>query len=129
MRHRSKVAKLGREKQKRDAMIRSLVVSLFTHHSIKTTVEKAKRARLLAERAISLSKRGDLHSRRLTGSLLGDEKTVKHLWDEIVPVYKDRDGGYTRILRLGQRKGDGANLCMLELVDIEKVMRRKPKEE
>lgn len=129
MRHRSKVAKLGREKQKRDAMIRSLVVSLFTHHSIKTTVEKAKRARLLAERVISLSKRGDLHSRRLTGSLLGDKKTVKHFWDEIVPVYKDRDGGYTRILRLGQRKGDGANLCMLELVDIEKVMRRKPKEE
>ncbi len=129
MRHRSKIAKLGREKQKRDAMIRSLVVSLFSHHSIKTTTEKAKRAKLLAERVITLSKKGDLHSKRLVYSLLGDKKNVKKLWDEIAPVYKDRDGGYTRILRLGQRKGDGANLCMLELVDIEKVIRRKPKEE
>jgi large subunit ribosomal protein L17 len=129
MRHRSKIAKLGREKQKRNAMLRSLVMSLFTYHSIKTTTEKAKRARLLAERAITLSKKGDLHSMRLAYSLLGDKKIVKKLWDTIAPVYKDRDGGYTRILRLGQRKGDGAKLCMLELVDMEKVMRRKPKEE
>jgi len=129
MRHRSKIAKLGREKQKRDAMLKSLVVSLFTHHSIRTTNEKAKRIRLLAEKIITLSKKGDLHSRRLTHSLVGDKKTVKKVWDEIAPVYKNRNGGYTRILKLGQRKGDGANICMLELVDMGKVMRRKPKEE
>lgn len=129
MRHRSKIAKLGREKQKRDAMLKGLVIALFTHHSIKTTNEKAKRVRLLAEKIITLSKKGDLHSRRLVYSLTGDKKTVKKVWDEITPVYKNRNGGYTRILSLGQRKGDGANICMLELVDMEKVMRRKPKEE
>ena len=110
-------------------MLKSLVISLVTHHSIKTTNEKAKVVRLLAEKIITLSKKGDLHSRRLAYSLTGDKKTVKKVWDEIAPVYKNRNGGYTRILSLGQRKGDGANICMLELVDMEKVMRRKPKEE
>ena len=129
MRHRSKIVKLGREKQKRDAMLRSLVISLLTHHSIKTTREKAKLTRHLAERVITLSKRGDLHSRRLAYSLLGDKKAVKKLWEEIAPKYVDRDGGYTRVLNLGSRKGDGASVCLLEMVDMEKVMRRKPKEE
>ncbi|MCK4329415.1 50S ribosomal protein L17 [candidate division WOR-3 bacterium] len=129
MRHRSKIVKLGREKQKRDAMLRSLVISLLTHHSIKTTQEKAKLTRHLAERVITLSKRGDLHSRRLAYSLLGNKKAVKKLWEEIAPKYIDRDGGYTRVLNLGSRKGDGASVCLLEMVDMEKVMRRKPKEE
>lgn len=129
MRHRSKTTKLGREKQQRDAMLRSIVLSLLTHHSIKTTLEKAKEARKLIEKLITLSKKGDLHSRKLAHSLLGDKKAVKKLWDEVAPVYKDRNGGYIRILSLGNRKGDGANVCLLEMVDMEKVMRRKPKEE
>ncbi len=129
MRHRSKTTKLGREKQERDAMFRSLVISLISNHSIRTTREKAKQARRLAEKVITLSKKGDLHSRRLAYSLLGDNKTVKKLWDEVAAIYKDREGGYTRILNLGKRKGDGANVCMLEMVDMEKVMKRKPKEE
>ncbi|MCD5383848.1 50S ribosomal protein L17 [candidate division WOR-3 bacterium] len=129
MRHRSGIKKLGREKQKRDAMLRSLVISLFANHSIKTTCQKAKTARRLAERVITLSKKGDLHSRRLACSIIGDKKTVKKLWEEIAPVYKNRAGGYTRVLNLGRRKGDAASLCIFELVDIEKVVKRKPKEE
>ncbi len=129
MRHRCKTKKLGRPKQQRDALLRNLAIALLSNHSIKTTCKKAKAARGLVERVVTLSKKGDLHSRRLAHSLIGDSNTIKKLWDELSPVYKDRNGGYTRILRLGKRKGDSADMCIFELVDLEKVMKRKPKEE
>ncbi len=124
MRHGRKVKKLGRTAAHRNAMLRNLVAALFNAtpddnglRRIRTTVPKAKAARRLAERLITLGKRGTLHARRRALALLPNKRTVKTLFEDIAPLYNDRNGGYTRIVRLPVfRRGDGAELCFLELV-------------
>lgn len=108
--------KLGRPTDHRKAMLRNLVTSLLGKGKIVTTVTRAKETRSLAEKMITLSKRGDLHSRRLVLAFVNDETVVKNLFDNIAPKYKDREGGYTRIVRIGPRRGDAAEMVILELV-------------
>jgi len=108
-------------------MLRNLVTSLFEHERVETTVMKAKEARRVAERLITLGKKGTLHARRRAASVLLKKSVVKKLFDEIAPRYTDRNGGYTRILRVGYRKGDGAPLAFLELVTEEVAKKKKPK--
>ncbi|MEN1762134.1 MULTISPECIES: 50S ribosomal protein L17 [Anoxynatronum] len=108
--------KLGRVSAHRDLMLRNMVTSLLKHGKIQTTVTRAKEARRLAEKMITLGKRGDLHARRQALAFITEETIVKNLFDEIAPKYQERNGGYTRILRLEPRKGDGAEMVVLELV-------------
>jgi len=97
-------------------MLANLAAALFTHKSIKTTETKAKRLRPVAERLITFAKRGDLHSRRRVLQTIGDKSVVHELFTEIAPLVADRDGGYTRITKLGFRKGDNASMVQIELV-------------
>jgi large subunit ribosomal protein L17 len=97
-------------------MLRNIVTDLLREGRITTTVTRAKEARRDAEKMITLAKRGDLHARRQALSFILDETTVKKLFDEIGPKYADRNGGYTRILKLGPRQGDNAEMVFLELV-------------
>ncbi|MEM6257574.1 MAG: 50S ribosomal protein L17 [Planctomycetota bacterium] len=144
MRHRVYGRKLGRKTNHRKAMFRNMAVALFTHGQITTTVPKAKALRPFVEKLITMAKKGDLHNRRRAISALGGDKNmmvdedgdgiernrfgelqkapkiIKHLFDEIGPRYEDRQGGYTRIIRLGQnRLGDGTDLCVIQLVGEE----------
>ena len=116
MRHRVHTFKVGRSSAHRRAMLANMVSSLFTNGQIQTTLVKAKEARRFAEKLITIGKKGDLHRRRLAVAKLRDKDAVKLLFDEIAPAYKDRNGGYTRILKLGVRRGDAAELCILQLV-------------
>jgi large subunit ribosomal protein L17 len=109
--------KLGRRTDHRAAMLRSLVQGLLEHERIQTTEARAKEVRSVSERLISLAKRGDLHSKRQAASYLQDEKSVRKLFDTIGPRYSERTGGYTRILKLGPRRGDGAPVVLMELVE------------
>ncbi|NYE21305.1 50S ribosomal protein L17 [Microbacterium immunditiarum] len=97
-------------------LLANLAAALFTHKSIKTTETKAKRLRPLAERLITFAKRGDLHARRRVLSVIGDKEVVHVLFTEIAPLVADRDGGYTRITKVGNRKGDNAPMAQIELV-------------
>ena len=97
-------------------MLANLAAALFTHKSIKTTETKAKRLRPLAERLVTFAKRGDLHARRRVLSVIGDKTVVHELFTEIAPLVAERDGGYTRITKLGFRKGDNASMVQIELV-------------
>jgi len=97
-------------------MLANLAAALFTHKSIKTTETKAKRLRPLAERLITFAKRGDLHARRRVLSVIGDKEVVHVLFAEIAPLVADREGGYTRITKVGNRKGDNAPMAVIELV-------------
>lgn len=97
-------------------LLANLASALFTHKSIKTTETKAKRLRPLAERLITFAKRGDLHARRRVLSILGDKEVVHVLFTEIAPLVADRQGGYTRITKIGNRKGDNAPMAVIELV-------------
>jgi large subunit ribosomal protein L17 len=108
--------KLGRDSSARKALFRSILTSFFAHGRIETTEAKAKEATSLAAKMITLAKRGDLHARRQVLSYLQDEEVTKKLFDEIGPKYKDRQGGYTRIMKLGPRRGDAAPMVILELV-------------
>ena len=118
MRHLKRTAKLGRTGQHRNRMLASLVCSLIKHRRITTTLAKAKAARSVAEKMITLGKAGTLHDRRLASARLHqDEIAVKLLFNEIAPTQKERRGGYTRIVRLGQPQGDAAQLAILEFVD------------
>jgi len=108
--------KLGRESAHRKAMLRNLVTDLLREGRITTTEMRAKEARRMAEKMITLGKRGDLHARRQALAYIYDEDVVTKLFDEIARTYEDRQGGYTRILKLGQRRGDGAEEVYLELV-------------
>ena len=108
--------KLGRSSAHRKAMLRNLVTDLLREGRITTTDTRAKEARRQAEKMITLAKRGDLHARRQVLAYVYDESVVAKLFDEIAPKYEDRQGGYTRILKLGPRKGDNAELVFLELV-------------
>lgn len=97
-------------------MLANLAAALYTHKSIKTTETKAKRLRPLAERLITFAKRGDLHARRRVMSVIGDKEVVHILFSEIAPLVAERDGGYTRITKVGNRKGDNAPMAVIELV-------------
>lgn len=108
--------KLGRNTAHRKSMLRNLVTDLFREGRIQTTDCRAKEARREAEKLITLAKRGDLHARRQVLSYLFDETVVTKLFEEIAPKYADRNGGYTRILKLGPRQGDNAEVVFLELV-------------
>ena len=108
--------KLGRTSAHRRSMLRNMTTSLLEHGRIRTTEQKAKEARRVAEKMITLGKRGDLHARRRALAYINDETVVKNLFDEIAPKYAERQGGYTRILKLGPRRGDSAEMVILELV-------------
>ena len=108
--------KLGRETSHRNLMLRNLVTDLLRNGRIETTVTRAKETRRMAEKMITLAKRGDLHARRQVLAYVLEEEVVKTLFDEIAPKYADRQGGYTRIVKIGLRKGDAAMEVLLELV-------------
>lgn len=108
--------KLGRDSSARKALLRSILTSFFAHGRIETTEAKAKETASLADQMITLAKRGDLHARRQVLSFLMDEEVTKKLFDTIAPKYQDRQGGYTRVLKLGPRRGDAAPMAILELV-------------
>jgi large subunit ribosomal protein L17 len=130
MRHNVDGRKLGRTKAHRKALYRNLVIALIAHERIRTTTPKAKEARRLAERMITFAKRGDLHARRRVASILNDKAAVKKLFDELGPRYRERPGGYTRVLKMGgQRHGDAAEMALLELVkDGDRPAGKKPKQ-
>ncbi|MGB2695083.1 MAG: 50S ribosomal protein L17 [Dehalococcoidia bacterium] len=119
MRHRLTQRKLNRPTPHRKAMLRNLVKDLLTHESIKTTEARAKEARRPAEQMITLGKDGSLHARRQALSFLNDKTIVTKVFDELAPRYTDRSGGYTRIVKLGPRGGDGAPLVQLQLLQDE----------
>jgi ribosomal protein L17 len=108
--------KLGRPTDQRRAMLRNLVTSFLKHGKIQTTETRAKETRNLAEKMITLAKRGDLHARRQVLSFVTEEEVVKNLFDTVAPKYAERNGGYTRIYKMGPRRGDGAEVVILELV-------------
>jgi len=117
MRHQKHTRKLGRTSQHRDAMLANLVASLIIHKRVKTTLAKAKAARPLAEKLVTLGKGGTLHDRRLAVAKIGQKDAVAKLFKEISPGFKDRKGGYTRIVKLGPRQADSAPVALLEWVD------------
>lgn len=118
MRHLKRTAKLGRTGQHRNAMLANLVCSLIKHKRVTTTLAKAKAARSVAEKMVTLGKHGTIHDRRLAVARLHQEDAVKILFNEIAPAQKERRGGYTRIVKLGQRQGDAGQEAILEWVDI-----------
>src|SRR6201987_2124171 len=118
MRHLKRTAKLGRTGEHRNAMLANLVCSLIKHKRVTTTLAKAKAARSVAEKMVTLGKAGTVHDRRLAAARLHQEDAVKILFPEIVPAQKERHGGYTRIVRLDQRQGDASQRAILEWVDM-----------
>ncbi len=117
MRHGMSGRKLNRTSQHRKAMFSNLACALFKHEQINTTLPKAKDLRPIAEKLITLGKRGDLHARRQAFALLRDDAVVKKLFEVLGPRYKDRNGGYTRVLKAGFRYGDAAPMGLIELVE------------
>ena len=118
MRHLKRTAKLGRTGEHRNAMLANMVCSLIKHKRITTSLAKAKAARSVAEKIMTLGKRGTIHDRRLAVARLHQEDAVKILFNEIAPTQKDRRGGYTRIIRLSERQGDASQRAILEWVDM-----------
>jgi large subunit ribosomal protein L17 len=116
LRHGDKVKKLGRTAQHRLALMRNLVTSLFEHERIRTTLAKAKESRRFADRMITFALKNDLAARRHVGRFIQDKTVLKKLFDVIGPRFVGRPGGYTRVLRLGPREGDAAEMALLELV-------------
>ena len=121
MRHLKRTAKLGRTPEHRNAMLANLVCSLIEHKRITTTLAKAKAARPVAEKMVTLGKSGTLHDRRLAVARLHQESAAKILFKEIAPAFKERNGGYTRIIKMNQRQGDAATRAILEWVDYAPV--------
>jgi len=115
--HHVKGRKLSRYKDQRTALMRGLVSELIKHERITTTLAKAKETRVVAEKLITHGKKGTVHHRRLALAQLPDKRVVKKVFDDVASRYEDRNGGYTRILKLGPRQGDGANMAMIELVE------------
>lgn len=127
MRHNNSGRKLGRTSSHREAMFRNMVTSLFEHERIITTKEKAKELRPIAEKLITLGKRGDLHARRQALSYIRSKNIVDKLFNAIQAQFADRSGGYTRILLTGVRQGDAAQMAIIELVGYEeKVVKAEP---
>lgn len=117
MRHRKKGRHLGRTTAHRRATLRNMATSLFLHERIETTEAKAKELRPFAERLITLARRGDLHARRLAGRNIADREALGKLFEDLGPRFAQRPGGYTRVLKLGARRGDGADMALIELVE------------
>ncbi len=117
MRHRKKGRNLSRSTSHRKATLRNMATNLFRHERIETTTAKAKELRPYAERLITLARRGDVHARRLAARRIQDRTVLGKLFDDIAPRFQDRPGGYTRILKLGNRKGDAADMALIELVE------------
>lgn len=123
MRHRKSGKRLGRTSSHRIAMFRNMVTSLFEHERIVTTTEKAKEVRPIAEKMITLAKRGDLHARRQAAAFIRSKAIVEKLFTSIKDKFTERNGGYTRILQTGVRKGDAAGMAIIELVGYEEVIK------
>jgi large subunit ribosomal protein L17 len=121
MRHRKRTAKLGRTSSHRNAMLANLVCSLIKHKRVITTLAKAKAARSVAEKMVTLGKSGSIHHRRLAAARLHQEDAVKILFNDIAPSQKSRNGGYTRIIKLQFRQGDAAEEAILEWTDLSGV--------
>lgn len=121
MRHQNGYRKLGRESSHRRALLRNLATSFLEHGRIKTTVPKAKEVRSIIEKLITRGKKGDLHSRRIVESYVFKSDAAKKVFTEYAERFKERPGGYTRIVKLGARFGDGAEMCNLELVDFREI--------
>ncbi len=119
MRHRKAGKRLGRNSAHRQAMVRNMVTSLLDQERIVTTVAKAKEVRKVAEKMITLAKRGDLHARRQALAVIRDKQVVGKLFSQLREEYMDRKGGYTRIIRTGNRNGDAAPMAILELVNYQ----------
>ncbi len=117
MRHKVAGRKLGRNSAQRKALFRNLTMELFRHEQIRTTEAKAKAIQPYAERLITLAKRGDLHARRLAARDVQDPEILRKLFDELAERYEDREGGYTRIYKLGPRHGDAAPMALISLVE------------
>jgi large subunit ribosomal protein L17 len=131
MRHRVAGVKLNRSPAHRRALFRNLVTALLEREAVKTTDAKAKELRRWADRMITLGKQNTLHARRRAGTIIARRSVLKKLFDEIAPRYKERNGGYTRVVKLGVRHGDAASISLIELVDragaeSEKAGQKKP---
>jgi large subunit ribosomal protein L17 len=127
MRHRRKGNKLGRTQSHKKALLRNLANQVIEHKEIRTTLAKAREARRTVERLITYAKKGTLHHRRLAFAFLRNKETVSMLFDEIADSYSDREGGYTRIYKLGKRSGDAADMSILQLIGYEKLGAAKKK--
>jgi len=129
MRHQKKTVRLGRKAEHRKALLANQVCNLIEHQRIKTTLAKAKAVRPIAEKMVTLGKNGSLHARRTAFSTLRHKDAVKKLFDEIAPRSTERNGGYTRIVRLGQRKSDSASMAFIEWVDVAQVVEEQAPQE
>jgi large subunit ribosomal protein L17 len=129
MRHQKKTIKLGRTADHRKGLLANQVCSLIQHQRIKTTLAKAKAVRPLAERMVTLGKKGSLHARRTALATLRQKGAVKKLFDDIAPRSAERNGGYTRIVKLGRRKSDSAQMAFIEWVDVLEVVEEKAAKE
>ncbi len=129
MRHQKKTIKLGRTADHRRALLANQVCALIQHQRIKTTLAKAKAVRPLAERMVTLGKNGSIHARRRALGVLRQKGAVKKLFDDIAQRSAERNGGYTRIVKLGARKSDSARMALIEWVDAEHVVEEKPAKE
>jgi large subunit ribosomal protein L17 len=129
MRHQKKTIKLGRTAEHRKALLANQVCSLIEHQRIKTTLAKAKAVRPLAERMVTLGKNGSIHARRTALATLRQKNAVKKLFNDIAPRSSERNGGYTRIVKLGQRKSDSASMAFIEWVDMAEVVEEKAAEQ
>ena len=125
MRHQKKTIKLGRTAEHRKALLANQVCSLIEHQRIKTTLAKAKAVRPLAEKMVTLGKRGSIHARRTALATLRQKNAIKKLFDDIAPRSTERNGGYTRIVKLGQRKSDSAPMAFIEWVDAAQAIEEK----
>ena len=125
MRHQKKTIKLGRTAEHRKALLANQVCSLIEHQRIKTTLAKAKAVRPLAEKMVTLGKRGSIHARRTALATLRQKNAIKKLFDDIAPRSTERNGGYTRIVKLGQRKSDSAPMAFIEWVDAAPAIEEK----
>ncbi len=129
MRHQKKTIKLGRTAEHRKALLANQVCSLIEHQRIKTTLAKAKAVRPLAERMVTLGKNGSIHARRTALATLRQKNAVKKLFDDIAPRSAERNGGYTRIVKLGQRMSDSTPMAFIEWVDMAELIEAKAEEE
>jgi large subunit ribosomal protein L17 len=127
MRHKMRGRKFGRESDHRKLMLKNLVLSLIEHGRINTTQAKAKEIRSLTERVITYGKKGTVHHRRMAFKILNNKDMVKKVFDQLAPRYSEREGGYTRVLKNGYRRGDCAPMAIIEFVENEPVEKKKEK--
>lgn len=129
MRHKNSGKQLSRNSSHRRAMLRNMVTSLFAHEQIQTTDVKAKQIRPIAEKMITLAKRGDLHARKQAIAYLQEARVAHRLFEELKGRFTDRQGGYLRIIKVGTRKGDGAPLSIVQLVNMKEKVKGQAKQD